>query len=363
MPFPGRIVVFLPNWIGDVVMATPALRGLREHFGSSRIAHVGKPAALEVLEGLGLSDESVPYRPGAWSPLGDVVRLSWRVRRGRYDLGVLLPNSFRVALTAALAGVTRVAGYARDGRSWLLDDKVPPRRDEQGRFVPVSAVDYYIALAESLGARCGDRRMRLAATEADRQAADAILAQAGMDGQHPIVMLNPGASFGVSKIWHPTRFAALADMLVDRRGAAVIINAAPSEREVARQVAAAMRCGPAVNMAEFDNSIGLLKGLLCRCNLLITNDTGARHVAAALGVPVVTVFGSTDPRWSAIDYELERIVRLDVPCSPCQEPICHQPPGPAYHRCMEAITPEMVLPRAEELLDRAARGMRRADRD
>jgi len=354
---PDRVVVFLPNWIGDVVMATPALRGLREHFASAHMVHVGKAAALEVLEGLGLSDEAIPCRPAWWSPAADVVRLSWRLRRGRYDLAVLLPNSFRVALTAALAGVSRVAGYARDGRSWLLDDKVSPPRDEQGRFVPVSAVDYYIALVESLGASCADRKMELAVTDLDRQAAEAILAQVGINGRHPVVMLNPGAAFGVSKVWHPTRFAALADALIERRGAGIIINAAPAERAIARQVAEAMRCRPAVNMADFDNSIGLVKGLLRRCDLLVTNDTGARHLAAALGVPVVTVFGSTDPRWSAIDYDRERIVRLDVPCSPCQRPLCPQPPGPTYHQCMEAISLEMVLAPAEELLDSVFRGL------
>ena len=351
MPAYEKIVVFLPNWIGDVVMATPALRGLRGHFASARIAHVGKPAVMEVLAGLGLSDESIVYRPGGWSPLAELVRLAWRVRRGRYDLAVLLPNSFRVALTAAMAGVGRLAGYARDGRGWLLDDTIAPPRDPLGGFLPISAVDYYIALAESLGARCEDRRIRLAAAEADRHAADAMIARAGLDGHRPIVMLNPGAAFGVSKIWHPTRFAALADALIEQRGAAIIINAAPAERAIARQVASAMRQKPAINLAEVDNSIGLVKGLLLRCDLLVTNDTGARHIAAALGVPVVTVFGSTDPRWSAIDCQMERTVRLDVPCSPCQKPLCKQPPGPAYHQCMEAISPGMVLGKAMELLD------------
>jgi heptosyltransferase-2 len=352
MPACEKIVVFLPNWIGDVVMATPALRGLRGHFASARVAHVGKPAAMEVLAGLGLSDESIVYRPGGWSPLAELIRLAWRVRRGRYDLAVLLPNSFRVALMAAMAGVGRLAGYARDGRGWLLDDAIAPPRDTQGGFLPVSAVDYYIALAESLGARCDDRRIRLAATEADRHAAEAVIARAGLDGRGLIVMLNPGAAFGGSKMWHPTRFAALADAMIEQRGAAIIINAAPPERAIARQVAEAMRHKPAINLAEVDNSIGLVKGLLLRCDLLVTNDTGARHIAAGLGVPVVTVFGSTDPRWSAIEFEMERTVRLDVPCSPCQKPLCPQPPGPAYHQCMETISPELVLSKALELVDR-----------
>lgn len=173
-------------------------------------------------------------------------------------------------------------------------------------------------------------------------------------------MLNPGGAFGPSKIWDSHRYAGVADRLMQRHGAQIIINAAPSERAIAASVDREMCNTPAVNFAELDNSLGLLKGLLRRCSLLITNDTGARHIAAALGTGVVTLFGSTDPRWSRIDYDRERIIRVDVPCSPCQKKMCAQPPGPLYHQCMSAITPEMVLQAAEKLLAAAAVGEGRA---
>jgi heptosyltransferase-2 len=348
---PQRVLVWLPNWIGDAVMATPALRGLREHFREAHVAHLGRPGPLETLEGLELADEQAVDDSPDGASLRGLWRLARRIHRGEYDLAILLPNSFRSALAARLGGVGQLAGYARDGRSWLLNVRLQPPRDERGRLASISAVDYYIALAQRLGARCASRRMTLAVPPRDAQAAEALLEQASLTGRRPLVMLNPGASFGVSKIWKPQRFAALADALVQRRGAGIILNAAPAERAVAEQVAAAMRRPVDLNLARCRNSISLLKALAARCDLVVTNDTGARHIAAALGSAVVTLFGSTDPRWSAIDCELERTIRVDVPCSPCQKPLCFQPPGPAYHQCMEAITVEMVLPAAEELLD------------
>ncbi len=111
-----------------------------------------------------------------------------------------------------------------------------------------------------------------------------------------------------------------------------------------------MQSKPAINFAEVPGNIALLKSLLRRCSLLITNDTGARHIAAAMGISVVTIFGSTDPKWSQIDYEHERIVRVEVPCSPCQQKVCAHPAGPQWHECMKAVTPVMVLDAARELL-------------
>jgi heptosyltransferase-2 len=386
MSDPRRIAVFLPNWVGDAVMATPALRALRERFPDARIDWLGKGICLDVLTGLPWADSLRPDL-SLGAGLGGLMRMSRHIRRQRYDLAVLLPNSFRTAALAWSGGARRRIGYARDGRRWLLTEAPTPPRDAAGRLTPISAVRYYLSLVERLGCAVpAQPRMELAAPESDIRRADTLLTRAGVafgtgaapgkgptaggaepgptaGGEAPsgasggpLVMLNPGASFGTSKLWPAERYAALADALARGRGARILINAAPGEADLARAVASAMETVPAVNLADEDNSLGLLKALLGRCDLLVTNDTGARHVAAAMGAAVVTVFGSTDPRWAQIDYPRERICRAEhVPCSPCQQKTCPKPPGRAHLRCLWEVPVADVLAAAETLLDEPTR--------
>ncbi len=348
-----RILVFLPNPVGDVVMSTPALRALREHFVGAHIAHVGRKVALEVLSPNRLADETILDFSRLAPRFANFFRLAGRVRKGRYNLGLLMPNSFRAAALARAGGLKRVVGYSRDARGWMLTDRRIPPHDDSGRLKPISAIDYYLELVRLLGVSspaASSREMFLEVGDADQADADAEIDRASIDRNRPIVMLNPGAAFGPSKMWDADRFAAVADALVERCGAQIIINAAPDERPIAAAVGGAMAHGPAITFADRDNTLGLLKGLLRRCSLLITNDTGARHIAAALGIGLVTLFGSTDRRWAQIDYRRERIVQVDVPCAPCQSKMCVRPAGPTYHQCMNLITPEMVLEAATELL-------------
>jgi len=351
MSQPQKIAIVLPNPLGDVVMATPALRSLREHFKDSAITHIGQATALEILDGAGLADYVLEDVSRHWPSPISFLRQVWRVSRSRFDLAVLLANSFRSAVMCRLGLVRRLVGYDRDGRGWMLGTKLDPPRGSSGRYKPIPAIDYYNHLAEKLGATTTSRRMSLAVSQESRAAADEVLVGAGADPAKPMVMLNPGASFGPSKVWPALRFAALADMLIERQSAQIVINAAPGEKDLARQVSDAMRNEPTLNMADHESTLTLLKGLIQRCRLVVTNDTGARHVAAALGTDVVTIFGSTDPKWAQIDFPRQREVRVDVPCGPCQKPICRNAPGPDFHRCMTAITAEMVLQASEELLN------------
>jgi len=339
-----HILVFLPNWVGDAVMATPALRALRRTYAEAELVLLGKGAVLQAVADDEICDGVIeaPSR-GLRGFLGMVRRL----RRRRFDLAVLLPNSFRAAAMAWAGGAARRVGYARDGRGWMLTDKVKPPRDERGKFRVYPAVQYYIDLVESLGIAVEDRRMRLSC---DDLPAEAQLAEAGYDPARPMVMLNPGGAFGPSKMWQAERYAAVADALAERYDAQIIVNAAPPERDAVAAVGRAMKHTPLIDFAKRDNTIALLKSLVRRCDLLITNDTGARHIAAALGTAVVTVFGSTDPNWTTIDYDRERIVRVDVPCGPCQQKVCNLPPGPEHHQCMTGVTTEMVLAAAGQLI-------------
>ena len=353
---PERVAVWLPSWVGDAVMAAPSLRALRERFARATITLIGRPAPLEVLAGGDLADAALPDAPGQLLAL---LRAGKALRRERFDLAVLLPNSFRSALVARLARIPRRLGYARDGRSWLLTDRLAPPKDAGGyRVVP--ARDYYADLVEVTGAKVTDRTLRLAVSDAGRQQADALLAEAEWDASRPTVMLNPGGGFGPSKRWPAERFAAAADALADRHAAQIIINAAPGETDVAAQVAIAMKRDVLVNLADRANSLALLKALLARCNVLITNDTGARHVAAGVGAGIVSIFGSTDPAWTTLDYDLERIIQAEVPCAPCQKKACPNPPGETFHQCMTSIEVDDVAAAASELLS-AADASKRGD--
>ncbi len=352
---PERVAVFLPSWVGDTVMATPALRALRVRFNSSWIALFGRPGPLDILAGADVADTTLidPSARPAWGPLG-LGRAARQLSGLRFDLAVLLPNSFRSALVAALAGVPDRLGYIRDGRGWLLTAGLtPPRAPDGSKTYPT--LDYYLELAAELGATTEDRQMRLSVDAHAREQTEQLLAAAGRDAARPLVVLNPGGSFGPSKLWPAERYAAVADTLNERHGAQIIINAAPGETRVAHAVAGAMKHPPLINLADEANSLGLVKGLLAAAALLVTNDTGARHIGAAVGTGLVTVFGSTDPARTIIDYERERIVRASVPCSPCQKKRCPNPRGPTFHQCMLAIEPDDVITAAESLLTQEAR--------
>jgi heptosyltransferase-2 len=337
-------------------MATPTLRALRSSFPDARITYFGRSVALDTLSGTDWADGVIPATTKVRSYTLGQLQLVGALRAGRFDLAVLLTNSFRTAFLAKLAGIARIAGYDRDARHFLLTDRILPPRDDSGRLVPISAVDYYAELAAMLGVEVSSREMHLPVTDADEQAAGELFRQAGIDPDRPIVMLNPGASGGTSKIWGPDRFARTADILIETRGAQIVINAAPPEKHIAADVGGRMEGKPVINFADRDNTLGLLKSMLRRTDVLVTNDTGARHIAVAVGSAVVTVFGSTDPLWARINCPRERIVSVDVDCGPCGRKLCNQIPGPMYHHCMGKVTAEMVVEAAEQLLDESAGG-------
>ena len=341
---PERIILYLPNWVGDAVMFTPTIRAIRKGFPDAQIALLGRENPAAVLSPNPWCDEIIIDD-------GNIRGVIKALREKSFDLAVLGPNSFRSALIIRLAGIKRRLGYVRDARGWLLTNKIVPPKDDSGRFAIIPAIDYYLTLAEYLGCPADDKRMELEISPSDAQVARTLFDKANICEDRPIVLINPGASYGPAKMYPADRFARVADLLIERRQAQIILNAAPAERPIASAVQRAMRYPVSINLAEENNSLGLLKAMVARSNLMITNDTGPRHFAAALGVPVVTIFGPTNPAWTDIYFEYERIVRVNVPCGPCQMKRCPLPAGDEYHQCMRKITPEMVVSAAEELLD------------
>ncbi len=358
----NRILVVQPSWVGDAVMATPMLRALRRRFPEARITYLLRRHLKPLYLGMPWFDRLMTYRTGrATGPRkpragkGRNLALAARLRAGKFDMAVLLPNSFHAALVCRLAGIERIVGYDRDGRGMLLTDRLLPYRAE-GRFVPTPMIKSYMGLATYLGARPDGPRMELFATDADRREAADVLARLnlppdldrpGHAGQPPMVILNVGANFGAAKCWLPENFAAVGDDLHRRMGAHVLVSGSPKERPIVDAVLGHM-AAPGHDLSRAGMTLGGLKDIVRRCDLMVTNDTGPRHIAAAFETPVVTVFGPTHPDWTTIWFDKERQVSVPVFCGPCQKKIC-----PLDHRCMTRVTPNMVLDACAELLGQA----------
>lgn len=330
-------------------MATPTLRALRHLYPQAQITALLRATVRPILDACPWIDRMATIRPRRRG-VSDArrtgpVNLARRLTAGRFDTAVLLPNSFRTALLVRMAGIPRRVGYDRDGRGFLLTDRLLPRR-VQGRFAPVPTLDYYLGIARYLGATDSDPAMRLFTRPQHDAKAQDTLAKAGHDpqGDRPLVLINPGANYGDAKMWYPDRFAAVADRCVQEWGATVAVTGAPNERAILDRVLDAAR-QPMLDLPALGIDLTLLKSVIRYSQLMITNDTGPRHLAAAMGVPVVTIFGPTDPAWTEINLENERQVMEKVFCGPCQKKRC-----PLDHRCMTQIQPDQVYRQAAELL-------------
>ncbi len=338
----SRILISVPNWVGDVVMATPALRAIRQRFPDAHIVHLMRPYVADVLEGTNFSNRQVFWPAQGGLGARALVDLSGQLRREKFDLAILFTNSFRSALVAYLSGTKRRAGYSREGRAPLLTDRLQPPKDGR-RFVPIPALDYYNALAKAVGCDEPGDTMELGVTPADEAVIDERLGTPRNDC--PLVVLNPGANYGSAKCWPAERYAILADTLTREYGVRVVASLGPKERKIADQLAAAAK-EPIEIFVDPPLGLGPLKALIQRCRLLITNDTGPRHFALAFGVPVVTVFGSSDPAWTMTRFAKERNAMLNLDCQPCMERVCPL----KHHNCMRQLEPSVVLEQAVELL-------------
>jgi heptosyltransferase-2 len=355
MSDPQRILVVQPSWVGDAVMATPTLRALRLRFPKAQISYLMRRYVKPIYCGMPWADKLITYRTGktkAKAGKGQFFDLAARLRKRQFDLAVLMPNSFKTALVCKMAGIKRIVGYERDGRGFLLTDKLIPVKD-RGKFVPSPIVKYYLGLAQYLGSSDRDMKLELFVTDSERREADTVFARAGLDtatvrpgacGVAPLIMLNPGAQYGAAKCWLPEYFAQLADRLIDETGATILVSSAPKERRIVDAVMTQMKHA-AVDLGRAGLTLGALKEITRRCDLMITNDTGPRHIAAAFEVPVVTLFGPTHPEWTEIYFEKERKLAVPVFCGPCQKKTC-----PLDHRCMTRLTPAMVFETATQLL-------------
>ena len=324
-----RVLVRAPNWLGDTVMAVPTVRALRRALPEAELWCVGTWVA-SLLEGEpGI--ERLLEHPRNWPAR---VRLARELRRAGIDLAVLLPNSFEAALHAWLGGARLRLGYAGDARSGLLTHPVPP---PDARRHQVAA---YLELLRPLGLDPAVTAPTLHPSPARRAEARDLLARIGIaPGERPVA-IQLGAAFGPSKLWPADRLAALADALEGDWSPAVFLGsptAAPLLAAVARALAR-----PPRSLVGRDHP-ALLPALLAEFAAMVAPDSGPAHVAAAVGVPVVTLFGPTDPRLTAPAGAGQAVLWRKPPCAPCFRPVC-----PIDHRCLRAITVEEVLAAVRE---------------
>jgi heptosyltransferase-2 len=348
--------IFLPNWIGDAVMATPTLRALRKQFPRpARLVGILRPYVADVLAGTSWLDELILYDPqrhwgeqSSWS----LVR---ELRRRRLDAVVLLTNSLRTAGIAWLAGAHRRIGYVRYGRGMLLTDPLYPPRGG-GKFTPISAVDYYLELAYYLGCPTESRRLELATLAEDERAADRVWEKLGLARARRVVAFNTGGAYGAAKRWPSEHGAALARRVAEELDAAALVICGPSERETAAEIERLASHPRVKSLAGESPGLGLSKACIRRADAMVATDSGPRHFAAAFGTPTVSLYGPTDPAWS-VNYNPQSIdLRLSLACSPCGKRTCPL----KHHACMNELTPEQAFSAVAQLLSQSSQHQRRA---
>jgi heptosyltransferase II len=330
-----KILVRAPNWVGDVVMATPAFRCIRENFADSHITLLIKRNLRGITDGSPWFDEIIEFETGRRRSTKDFLRQIYKLRQERFDLGFLFPNSFSSALTVWLGGVKRRIGYRRDARSFLLTDGIE-RLSENGKFRPNYMGDYYLRLCTQLGCKIGSKHLELFISRECEDKANALLRKYHID-EKPYFLMNPGASYGTAKLWTAEGFARTADLLREAVDCNIVLISGPGETGLADEIEKLSKKG-LINLSRESISLDIFKIIVKRCMLLITLDSGPRHFAVALNRPVVVLMGPNDPRYTESEYEIGRVIREDVDCSPCQLKTC-----PTDHRCMIMILPEKVV--------------------
>jgi heptosyltransferase-2 len=328
-----KILVRATNWVGDAVMSLPALRALRDRFPDAEISILAKPWVADIYRREAFCDRLIPFI--------SITSAARDLRPFRFDCAVLLQNAFGAAWTAFLARIPERIGYARDGRSLLLTRAIPvPRAGE----IPSHERFYYLELLRRAGimeALPESPMIRLDGANAAREAGAARFREMGMGDV--VVGVSPGAAFGSAKRWLPERFAEAADRVAQELGGAVAIFGSKDEHALCASVAAAITA-PSKNFAGA-TSLAEFIDLAAACRVYLTNDSGAMHIASALGVPTVAVFGATNELTTGPTGPLARVIREPVECSPCLKREC-----PIDHRCMTRVESARVAQAALDLL-------------
>jgi heptosyltransferase-2 len=331
-----KILIRATNWVGDAIMALPALRAIRGRFPNAKTSILTRPYVADIYRGQNICDELISCDPeGPYAGLSGRERLAQELRKQKFDVALLLQNAFDAAWIAWRVGVPERIGYARDGRSLLLTKKIPvPKRGE----IPAHEQFYYLELLRRAGwidSLPGESFVTLDVSDEHRRQAEETLSSVGARPNMLRIAIGAGASYGSAKCWPPERFAAFVNGFRLHTDADIILFGTASEQKVSEAIAAGIY-GPSISLVG-KTAIAALPALLSRCQLFVGNDSGAMHVASAVGLPVVAIFGPTDPHGTAPITPRCTVVQEKPYCSPCFLRRC-----PIDHRCMTSVRPEAV---------------------
>ena len=339
MDHPSNIVVRMPNWIGDIVMATPVLADLRKAFPDAEITAMCMHPFAHILDRDPAVNEVFCFKKVRGTVRRDVKRdITKKLVRGKYDLGILLTNSFSSAWWFRQAGIKRRIGFSGNLRSPLLTDALPFPENRKGQHL----VKTYKALLAPLGIEESDTPPKLYVDESEKQEARALLQKFGIEEGETIVGINPCAAFGSAKCWLPERFREVALRLSKEKKARVLFFGAGDCIDLVKSICAGLP-PEVVNLAGM-TSVRELMAITSLCSLFITNDSGPMHIADALEIPLVAIFGSTSDVATG-PYNQKSVLRKSVGCSPCFKRKC-----PIDFRCMTGITVDDVINQVNKVL-------------
>ena len=323
-------------------MATPTFECLRQNFPEARLIGLIRRYAQGVVADGPWFNHLIECND---KTTHGFLNLVYHIRRIKPDLAVVLPNSFRSALIARISGVKKIFGYRRNGRSLLMSGGPKPHRNGS-RIIPVPMREYYLEICRWLNLTLPQPcKPRLYISDTLQEKGNQLLARYGICADDRVIGLNPGSKFGSSKCWPPEYFAKLAELLSKRFDGKLLLFIGPGEEEIGRTIVKRSNAS-IIDTGPDKVDLALLKPLIKRCRLLITNDTGPRHYAVAFGIPVVVIMGPTDPRYTHANLEKTVVLRHDLECSPCHLKECS-----LNHNCMTEISPEAVLTASEQLLE------------
>lgn len=335
-----KILIRTPNWVGDAVMSTPFIKAVRKNFSNADISLLSKPWVSSVYENNPHIDQIITYDDsGRHKGFLGKARLAGDIAKEGFDLSLLLQNAFEAALITWMSSIPMRLGYDTDGRRIFLTH--PIHRYES--LKKLHQIDYYLEILKNAGFSSVDSDMEIFISDDEKNKAIRFLKNIGCTENSLIIGINPGAAFGTAKRWFPERFSQVCNKLKKSMESFFLIFGSPGEKELGEKISRSIgsHCINLCGQTSLREAISLIE----LCNFFLTNDSGLMHVAAALHIPQIAIFGPTDHTTTSPRNSNSHIIRIPVKCSPCMKQDC-----PTDHRCMDVISADNVYEMASKIL-------------